>query len=367
MTKTNKWQTIKDRFQHLPVAYTGLALGVGGLGNCLALLLGQNWKWISYITISFVIVILIAMLLKNIFHPKVLLWEIKEPMMVSLLPTFSMSLMLIAGFISGFDVNNKISANQIIGSILMIMALIIQFILIVFFGISLIKNHVKNKNNPMYGSYFVPTVGLITACTVAPKFTLLPNEIFQAIWFLGFGLYLISFPIVTWAILFKAKCDIARFPSIAVWFAPTNLSPAGFINVFLKQELAYYPKAFLNTIFLFTTICGFVFSIILYLYIIKIMTSFKFNPIFCSITFPCAIGSTSMILTSKYYNKLYGSSNNNDFLLNCEWFFGIVGIIFTIISTILITYILIRMLIIGWKILFTNHKDNEKHIVYKQA
>ena len=366
---------IKHRTQHLPLAFTGLSLGLGGLGNCLALLCSQNGynaTWISYITISIVILIILVMLARNIMHPKILNAELNEPLSVTLVPTFSMSLMLIGAFIASFS-KIKTSGYQIVGSIVMILAILIQCILIVYFFRSIVKNHIKAKNNPAYGSYFVPTVGLITACTVATKFTLLPALFFQIIWFIGFTFYIISFPFVTYAILFKAKADVSKFPTIAIWFAPTNLTPAGFIVSFLfNNHDAYYSQQFLNSIFLLTTMCGFVFSIILYMYVFNIFISHKFQPIFCSMTFPCAIGATSMINAAKYLhvNILKENANNlinlsHDFANTCMWFFGIVGIIFSVFASSIIFYILGRMMYLGGKTLFTSLKDNEFHHVYK--
>lgn len=362
------YKLFSNRLQHLPIALTGLALGLGGLGNCLALFFNNindsqyDAKWITYITMSLVILILLIMMFKNILHPKVLQWEINEPMMVSLLPTFSMSLMLVSGFIASFD-TNKYSPNQIIGSILMIISLLIQTILIYFFVLSLYRNHIQNKNNPMYGSYFVPTVGLITSCTIANNFTLLPNKLFQAIWFISFILYVLTFPVITWNILFKSKPNITKFPVVAVWFAPTNLTPAGFIKVFLWENTSY-STTFLNIIFIFTTICGFAFSIIFYIYVVKIFVSCKFNPIFCSITFPSAIGATSMLLCAGYYKKNF-LKYQIEFFKNATDFFGYVGLLFLIMSFLLILYILTRMSIVCYKLLFTSSFDTFKHDCYK--
>ncbi len=368
-------RNLKHRTQHLPIAFTGLALGIGGLGNCLSLLFsnhGYDARWISYITISIVIIFILLISIRSIIHPKILKYELNDSMVVTLLPTFSMSLMLIAGFIAGFDSNIN-SWCQITGTIIMCLAILIQIILIAFFFRSVIKNHIKVSNS-VYGSYFVPTVGIITACTVATKFTLIPITFFQVIWFIGYLFYLVSFPLITYAILFRTKLEKNKLPTLAVWFAPTNLVPAGFINAFLlsKSDIAY-GQTFFDVLFLLTIICGFVFSLILYLLLFRIFWTCQFQPIFCAITFPCAIGATSMLNAAKYLFLQLTENNqaiipgdlSHNFIVHAMWFFGIVGIIFCFITTIIIIYILIRMLIFAYNTLFTNINDDKVHEVYK--
>lgn len=369
--KNNYLNKIKHRFQHLPLAYTGLALGIGGIFNCVSILCSvynYNAQWISYIGISIMSALLLIVLIRFILHPKILCFEINDPMSISLLPTFFMSLFLFAGFLAGFN-HYYLSSIQIISSLIMCLALLGQLVLIVFFIMIVIKKHIKSSS-PAYGSYFVPTVGLIVACTVANKFTLLPALFFQIIWFIGFASYVFSFPIVTYVLLFgKNKVDKDRFPTVAVWFAPTNLTPAGFILTFLLNSnylQNYYPQTFLNIMFFLTTICGFSFCLILYFYVLRIFKEHKFSPIFCSITFPTAIAATSMVSAARYINKILidNKINSNEIISDLSWFFGVVGIIFSIISFLIIFYIFVRMVIFTIKTLLSSKNDYIFHETY---
>lgn len=363
----------KHRLQHLPVAYTGLALGVGGLGNCImnicSLNSDWNFKWIPCISISIVIIFLTFMLLKNIMHPKVLKYELNEPLSVSLLPTFAMSLMLVAGFIGMWN-KDKTSANQIVAAIFMCLAILIQLIITGWFIKSLIVNHIKNKEQHMYGTYFVPTVGLITACTVTSNITALPNEFFQAIWYFGFVTFVILLPVVTYSMLFKEKkVSDAQFPSIAVWFAPANLSAAGFIQTFMLDERAiYYNQTYLHIMSMIMIMIAFCVTLILYLYVWRIISlSIKnkqngFSPILCSLSFPSAIGSTSLVFLAKYLHNV----NKNQFTIDAEWLFSIAGLILCILSSIIILYLVVNMFWLLYKTIFTSHKDNHHHSVYQK-
>lgn len=376
---------LKHRFQHLPVAYTGLALGIGGFGNCLLTIFslnGYDSKWITCITIALVSLFLLMIFLKNVMHPKVLKHELSDPLTVSLLPTFSMCLMIIAGFIGMWDKSSKFSPNQIAAAVVMCIALLIQLIMIGFFIKIVIKKHVKDKNK-MFGTYFVPTVGIITSCTVSNNIISLPNELFQAVWFLGYAFFVFSLPIVTYWMLFKNESGYdAQFPSVAVWFAPANLSCAGFIQTFLlasnspykNPSTNPYPLPLLYVLLFLTIIIGFVVSLLLYFYVYRIFRfRFKkkmkdFTPILCSMSFPCAIGATSMVLAAKFFAfEFFGSwqlSGGTELQTSIVWFFAIAGFIFAILTFVVLLYLLINMIVLGIKFLFTKHNDDKKHQVY---
>lgn len=362
----NIFKTLKHRIQHLPLALIGLALGIGGIGNCLATIF--EFKIISYITISIVIFILIIMIIKIINHPKILMFDFKDPMFISFLPTSSMCLMLISGFISSFD--KGYSFGEILGSILMCLSIIVQFLIIIIFIKKYIMNH-KWHNDVVYGSWFVPTVGIITSCTVASNFDILPNEFFQAIWYIGCFLYFISFLPITYSILFKTKVSSERFPSVAVYFAPANLNLAGFIVVFcLNREVdSYYSWQFIISFLSIMVAFGFTMTLLLYIVILRISFN-KFNPIFSGTTFPMAISAAAISFLYKFIKNDYqfwGQIFQKESLYTFKIIIGVVALIFTIISTIWISYITGRMFYLSSKILITNQYDNKTHNIYLKS
>ena len=54
----------------------------------------------------------------------------------------------------------------------------------------------------------------------------------------------------------------------------------------------------------------------------------------------------------------------NDLISSSAWFFGVVGIIFATVTTIIIGYLLFNMIKFGIKILFTKQKDDQHHEIY---
>lgn len=359
-----KISEFKNNFKSLPIAFTGLALGIGGLGNCYKQLFSLNnqsqvGNWVSCAFFPFLILFVLIILFKYIFHFHELKKDLHNPLTISLMPTFSMCLMLLAGFIGMWDTNIT-SPCQISAATLMVLAIAIQFVLLFYFGKSIFYNHIK-KSEVVYGSYFVPTVGLITSCTVSGNIPAIPNIFFQVIWYLGYFIFLLSLPVITYLILFKIdKLNKEHYPTIAVWFAPANLSCAGFYQVFIlaaNKQVDLYPQTFLNVIAILTTMLGFVTTVLLYFFIFRIFAHRfnhnlkRFSPILCSLSFPCAIGVTSMIFTARAIGKI-NIDLNMAFLNDMQSMFGVISIIFCAITSAIILYLLINMLIFAWKSLF---------------
>ena len=382
MIKNNYKKSIfKKRTQHLPVALTGLSLGLSGLATAFDLILRNNvdcnysnyngW-WISIPLMFIATIIVILVTFKHALHPKILIFDAKNSLTSSFLPTYSMTIMCIGGFLAGWQFHHgNISILQVIGAIILCIGVLIQIIFIFLFSIFVLKKH-KWHNDSMYGSWFVPMVGISTASTFAGRFNdnILPLEFFQAIWFFAFVSFLVLFPIITYSLLFKKKCDREKFPSIAVNFAPPNLLLASFCQSFAIPSLTpnttifdFNSNQFINIMLIILISFGFVYTIFLYLFIIRIFKINKFDYIFASITFPLAIGCIATTNVSMYFNGLF---NNNGvlFMMQLGNFFKILGYVCTSIAAILIIYVMIKFFIKSWHILFTNKLDNIKHQCY---
>lgn len=379
--KKNKFSVFKHRVQHLPVALTGLSLGLAGLATALDLILRSNIKsdfsnyhawWISipFISISTIIILLITF--KHILHPRVLFFDAKNTLSSSFLPTYSMTIMCIGGFLAGWQYYiGKTPPLQIIGAILMCIGVLIQFFFIYMFLVYVLKKHSWHLDS-MYGSWFVPTVGISTASTFTGRFNsnILPLEFFQIIWFFAFVTFVILFPIITYSLLFKKQCDCEKFPSIAVNFAPPNLLLASFCQSFAipsfenKTIFMDNDHIFVNVMLLFLICFGLVYTFILYIFIVRIFNNNKFDYIFASITFPLAIGCIATTNVSLYLDKLYGDNPISIIYTLCETF-KILGYIFTSIATILILFVAARFFKKSYHILFSNKFDNDVNVCYK--
>ena len=376
------------RLQHLPVALTGLALGLCGIGAILDTIAQQAgaysstewWISIPFITIAVFLVTLVT--IRNIAHPSVFKFDTKDPLLVSFIPTYSMTLMCFAGFIAGWQkhLTPTIYPCQVIGAVLMCIAVAAQLFFIVYFLIMLSK-HRWNEDS-MYGSWLVPTVGPITACTFASRFNelVLPFGFFQAIWFAAFATYVVLFVFVTYALLFKKQPDKEKFPSIAVYFAPANLTLAGFLQTFAIPSVVKYTDSgyqmpveiqafigndykFINVMLILLTCMAFTYTILLWFFTVRIFLNNKFAYIFASLTFPLAIGASAMFY-DYIYLKNYEIVNHAVDLGIIKEFFQYVGWIFTGVATCIIIFVAVRFLMMVFVAICSCENDDKKHQCY---
>ncbi|GAA5414687.1 hypothetical protein [Ureaplasma ceti] len=383
------WKKLNHRFQHLPVALTGLALGLCGIASALDTIFKKfyhpNCWWISIGFIAVASFLLLLATIRNFSHKKVVLFEAKEPLLSSFLPTYAMTLMCIAGFIAGWEKGNyfgKVPPCQVIGAILMCLSVVIQIVCIVAFVKNVLLKHNWDKDS-MYGSWLVPTVGPATAATFTGRFNenILPVWFFQIIWFFAFANYVVLFVVVTYSLLFKKKADIHKFPSIAVYFAPANLVLAGFLQTFAIPSVEPYyihtPEVqafighnwdFINIAIIFMACMAFTYNILLWFFIVKIFNSTKFAYIFASVTFPLAIGASAMLYIYGYLGLyMHVTHDHSHIITMLEQFFRYIGYIFTVVATCIILYVATRFIINIMKSLVTNMNDDKHHCVYTAA
>ena len=352
-----------SRFKHIPIGCTGVGVGVAGLGALYTLVLNNDANVnivysgiIQFILTTFAIIFLVLILLRNTTHKNTFTNEINHPLLSSFLPTICMSTMQIGGLFAfiGNLANDKTANNVLngIGAIIWYAAIIAHLLIFSLFVWNVVRKHNLKQDN-LYASWFVPPVGIIVACTVAGYFnssiTWIPNIIFQIIWYFGFSLYLITLPIVSYKLIFHRSDDKNTLPSIAIYGAPANLSLVGFLSVFTKKVnnkflpiMDCYCLDYINTITIILTFIGLFTTLVVYLLLIRIF-KIKFNPTYASLTFPLAIGATSM-----YKSYLYISSNYSGilFMENLIKAIHIISFVELGVATIVIGYVFVRYLIL---------------------
>ena len=87
------------KFRDMPVALTGLALGISGISGAFGTFLGDIPVYVGDL-ISFFLVIVIF--IKDCLHFDQLKKELSHPTLGSFIPTLDMTLMVLAGFIANY-------------------------------------------------------------------------------------------------------------------------------------------------------------------------------------------------------------------------------------------------------------------------
>lgn len=300
---------LAKKFRDMPVALTGLALGIGGVSGALGMLLGE---FPLYFGIAIATILISIIVIKNFLHFNQMMEELKHPTLGSFIPTLDMALMVVSGFVVKF--------LPTVGKEIWLLAIILHVIFCTFFFYYRIKNF---KIHHMIPSWFVPPIGIVVACVSgkAMGFPVLNEWIF----YFGFISYLILLPIMMYRIMFVEHIDDNRLPTFAIMAAPPSLCLAGYLTIFPNPSILIID--FLLPLALFMTAW-------VYISFIRIC-KIPFNPSYASFTFPLAIGSTAILKYSNYIKNIHPEE---------ALFWKYLGIFLVTIATIVISTILIKMI-----------------------
>jgi tellurite resistance protein TehA-like permease len=285
-------KTLKRILSNLPTPICGLALGIASLGWCwdnFDFLSGQG-QFVGAMISSF---ILLAILFKFVKQPKLLIDDLKHPVVGSVVPTFAMCLMVISNAVG------KVSLY--IGDALWLFSVLIH----VLFLITFVYHRAKEFSlHHMVPSWFVPPVGLIVADVAFSGSTILEPI---AIITLNFGLlmYAILLPLMIYRILFCHQIPDDAKPTIAILAAPASLSLAGYLTVIENPSPVVI--AILMGIALLMTL-------VIYMSFFHLLR-LPFSYGYAAFTFPMVIGATALFkiadwmqyinMKSQYVNQIH--------------------------------------------------------------
>lgn len=286
--------------KRIPTPISGLALAIASLGLLLEGIFPMD-HYIQYGLAAIALFFITLLTIRFIKHPNTFLNDLEHPVINSVIPTYSMSLMAISKSIYNL--------NATIGLGLWFFAIVLH----VFFLIMFLKEQYKiKKMENIIPSWFVPPVGIIVSAVSLPdpRFAFLAQGIF---WF-GFVMYMIMLPIVLNRILFYENIAKEKHPTIAIMAAPSSLCLAGYLNVFPSPD-------FIITNLLFGM--AILFTATIYLSFYHIMKE-KFHYGFAALTFPMVIGATALKM---YIHWLSNYNINAGFLSVIFWIEVIVAIL----------------------------------------
>lgn len=315
MFKGCDMQKFIKQLPNLPVAVSGLALGIAGIGNVLGIEVDPSMRYICAIIAA---VWLLLVLSKKLIHPRVVWSEIAHPVAGSFIPAFDMAIMILADLVTKFSL--------ITGQIMWYVAIIMHILFLVFF----IYHRVRDFDlNHMLPSWFVPPIGIVVACVTSSHMG--SPEITKVLFYFGFAAYIVMLPIMIYRLIFGDRISDAQLPAFAVIGAPANLCLAGYLTAFNQPD---------HTVIGFLLALGLITISLVYISMFRINpVRIAFIPIYASYTFPTAIGATALI---KY--SLYLGVNTPD-----GKFWHSLGLIEMVIASVIILWVLINMTILVTK------------------
>lgn len=260
----------------LPIPIAGLMLALAATGNLL-LSYGTTLRNIFGLMSG---IVLILLLIKIIVLPKALKEGFKNPVIASVIPTFTMGLILLSTYIQPYIPN--------VAFLIWISAIVLHGILIFIFTLKYI---VKFNLNKVFPSYFIVYVGIVCASVTAPVFNMV--QLGQYIFWFGFISYLILLPMVLYRTLVIKGVPEPAMPTFVIYTAPASLCLAGYLNSFQSKSMVMISFLAFLSLLMFVSV------------IIKMpkLLKLKFYPSYSAFTFPFVITAIAMKSTKVYLSQ----------------------------------------------------------------
>jgi exfoliative toxin A/B len=258
----------------LPIPIAGLMLALAAGGNLLVSngLLYKN-------IFGFLSGIIATLLILKFFRFKAIVFEqFENPVIASVLPTFSMGLMVLSTYF--------IPLSRTFAYGLWIVGILVHMILIVAFSNKYIVDFNIKK---VFPSYFIVYVGIVCASVTAPAYGRL--IIGQSIFWFGFISYLLLLPIVLYRVIKIKNIPAPALPTITIIAAPASLCLAGYMSAFSD------PNLFITNLLLILSLTSLL-GVLLYM---PQMLSHGFYPSFSAFTFPLVISAIAVAKTQGFF------------------------------------------------------------------
>lgn len=289
----------------IPLPIAGLMLALAATGNLMQTF-SQELRLV-FGAISAIIGILL--LAKFIMYPKLLIEDLKNPIMASVAPTFSMACMLLAVYIKPYLLS--------IGVIVWYAGFILHCFLIILFTLRFI---LKLDIKKVFPSYFIVYVGLAVASITASAFGI--QLLGQIVFWFSFICYLVLLIVVSYRVIKVKDIPEPAQPLNIIFAAPASLCLAGYLSSFDAK----------NMIIVYFLIALSAFMYILALVQLPKLLKLKFYPSFSAFTFPMVISAIAIKMTDGFFTKIG----------NPQGFLKYIVMLQTIIAVILVLYVLLK-------------------------
>lgn len=301
--------------KRVPLPLCGVALGLAALGNLLA-------AYSPYLKILCGVLAFVGILFvtcKYLTMSDAFVTDMKNPVTASVSGTYTMTLMLLAGYIKPI--------LPVFAMILWYVAIVLHFVLMIYFTLNFIlKIKIPDDLMKVVASYFIIYVGIVVASATAPAFNNI--ALGKICFWIGFILYIPLFFYVSFRYIKLGNKKIEAKALACIYAAPASLCVAGYISSFEQKNITFLTGLYL-------------FSLLIYLFGLFVVADlfanfannkeFKFYPSIAGITFPFVISA----IASKQFNAVItkmdiqtGIRPVMPMIVNIELIIAIVGVVF---------------------------------------
>ena len=172
----------------MPVAATGLGLGIVNIGILLSLFLNSITP--SVVGLGICLLFISKIFLKNVLHFRHFISELKNPLVASFIPTISMAIMSMAVVVAYFSID--------VARYVWYFGFVLHILLLISFIYHCITAFDLKRIVP---SWFVPPIGLVVASVSGVPLGF--QEIAQVVFVFGFTVLFCLMPIVLYRIIFS--------------------------------------------------------------------------------------------------------------------------------------------------------------------
>jgi exfoliative toxin A/B len=292
----------------LPLPICGLILGIASLGNLFKAIglpvIGNAWGILSLVLILLVIA-------KIGIHFKLSMNDLNDPIIASVAPTFTMSLMIISTFLKSWGI-------PVLPTAVWTFAVILQFVIMGYF----IYRHLLRPTvelDHVYPSWFVTFVGIGVIPVTANNF--IPALGTPILW-LSLGLYAILLPIVCIRLLRREFMFEATLPLLTIMAAPASLCLTGYLTMNTAPSWAF---SLVMVLLAQTLYWGTLTKIFKYVRL-------SFYPSFGAFTFPLVISATAWNLFNNSFHLANGLNSVIGVIANLEITVATFMVIFVVIK-----------------------------------
>lgn len=259
--------------QKVPIPTAGLMLGALSLSKLYASL-----EWFIASNLLFICGLLLCILLiaKIIFAFSSVLQDLRNPVLASVAPTFTMGIMVMASMLATHQKLVTFATS------LWFFAIALQFVLIGYFTYRFVIKQAVSLQE-VYPSWFILYVGLgivpVTAGTFFPAFT-------QTLFWVVFACYLILLPILLLRLYAHPIVEGAK-PLITILAAPGSLCLTGYLQAFEQPNMLFVAALLIVSQLLY---------VVVLLQLPKLLR-IPFYPSYAAFTFPLVICATALFTT----------------------------------------------------------------------
>lgn len=288
----------------VPLPMAGLTLGLASLGNLYKL---AGWQLAGDVTGIVALLLFAVILLKLCLTPLHAAKSLQDPIIASVSPTFSMTLMILCTYFTAWGMPVQVA------TVVWVMAVLIHFGLMAFF----LSRHLLTQQkiwHMIYPSWFVTFVGLGVIPLTNAQFV---PALGQPLFWIAFVLYAALFPVVVHRVRVVPLPEATQL-LLTIMAAPASLCLTGYLASF-NQPNFWFALGML--IFAQSLYFGTLFSIRQY-------TRLSFYPSFAAFTFPLVISATALTRFIGIFAKTGVAHNLLSVVQWSEWLVATLMLIF---------------------------------------